>query len=315
MERNFTTDYLNIMCDSGTPLDKIALLIVAHMLHIHIGFVMNSHYWTTRKDHDLKQCVFVLGFMGQLNFVDIKEKGYDLDSPYNFQKPRCPPADIVEPLSSPTAVPVAEPLDPSSANISHSYFLCSTGPSTPTKAEPSPGPSTPKGDSDNKPKADSTKQKVTGRLDIVKKGIKKPKQRVRNLKCFICKRVCYSKQKLFNNHIAEKHLDYHFKCSYCPKDFKMENALFKHEGHAKHCFKCELCSKTFQYSHQLNDHVKVHTKNICTHAQIAPSNLHQITTCRHIGLHTRTCHFCVQPVDVHLTQSKTRINISGGSWP
>ena len=33
-----TTDYLNIMCDSGTPLDEIVLLIVAHMFHIHIGF-------------------------------------------------------------------------------------------------------------------------------------------------------------------------------------------------------------------------------------------------------------------------------------
>ena len=54
----------------------------------------------------MKQCSFVLGFMGQLACVDTKQKGLDLESPYNFRKPQCTPPEIVEPLNSPEALPV-----------------------------------------------------------------------------------------------------------------------------------------------------------------------------------------------------------------
>lgn len=113
-----------------TPLDEIALVIVAQMYHIHISIIMHSYYWTIRRDHDLKQCCFVLGFTGKLTFVDTKQKGLDLDLPYNFRKSRCPPPEIVEPKSPKALLLSPEPVVPVA---SRGYQLHSKGPSTPTK--------------------------------------------------------------------------------------------------------------------------------------------------------------------------------------
>ena len=86
--------YIEIMTNAGQPLDEIAVVTIARflmhtllVLHIHIGIIMDSHYWTSRRDHNLSNCKILLGWQGQLNFVDIKWKDKSEIQFYNLRKP------------------------------------------------------------------------------------------------------------------------------------------------------------------------------------------------------------------------------------
>ena len=46
-------DYIKLMTNAGQPLDKIAVVTIAHMYHVHIGVLMDGWYWTSKKDHAL----------------------------------------------------------------------------------------------------------------------------------------------------------------------------------------------------------------------------------------------------------------------
>ena len=71
------TDYINYILSECQPFDEIAICCFARMYHIHIRIIMDDMYWTTRKDHDLKKCDKLLGFIGGLQFVSIKWKTTD----------------------------------------------------------------------------------------------------------------------------------------------------------------------------------------------------------------------------------------------
>ena len=68
------TDYITLHI---VRMSTNAICCFARMYHIHIGIIMDDMYWTTQKDHDLKKCDKLLGFIGGLQFVSIKWKTTD----------------------------------------------------------------------------------------------------------------------------------------------------------------------------------------------------------------------------------------------
>ena len=67
-------DYIHTMAIATTPLDEIALVLIARMYKVHIAFLMSEKYLTTHRNHDISKCKIVLAFRGQLTFNDTKKR-------------------------------------------------------------------------------------------------------------------------------------------------------------------------------------------------------------------------------------------------
>ena len=58
--------------EQGTPLDKIALVIVAHLYHFHICVLTETKYWTTNQEHKIGMCSLFLGLTDNMQFSVLK---------------------------------------------------------------------------------------------------------------------------------------------------------------------------------------------------------------------------------------------------
>ena len=61
--------YLADFVRPGFKFDEIALLYFARIHHKHIFIIMESRFWTTRRDNDMSQCYLKFGYIGNLLFV------------------------------------------------------------------------------------------------------------------------------------------------------------------------------------------------------------------------------------------------------
>ena len=61
--------YLADLVRPGFKFDEIALLCFALMHHKHIFIMMESRFWTTRRDNDMLQCYLKFGYIGNLLFL------------------------------------------------------------------------------------------------------------------------------------------------------------------------------------------------------------------------------------------------------
>ena len=189
--------YIDSMANNGQPLDEIGIVVIAYMYHVHIGIIMDGHFWTSCRDYDLKECKILLSWQGQLNFVDIKWKEQAEVPFYNLRKPRYPSADLADLPASPSpkfppaskedntmpndpAVDDPVPADPVLPQVGNPrYDLCSNPPAAkpPSKAVPKPAPSAKPASSD----------KVVGTISSHTVGIcKHEKKKLKNLTCQIC---------------------------------------------------------------------------------------------------------------------------------
>ena len=81
-----------------------------------------------------------------------------------------------------------------------------------------------------KPTGDkATTEKVVGTLQLRSVGLKCTKKKKKSIKCALCKKFLFLLQKDMNIHLKNHHPDFHFKCSYCPEDYKTYNGWYKHE--------------------------------------------------------------------------------------
>ena len=177
------------MSNNGQPLDEVAVVAFAHMYHVHIAIIMDGHFWTSCRDHDIKLCQIYLGWQGQLHFVDIKQKEQTKVSVYNLRKPRyqtmnldlhtSPKPQLVPKDPEPGESDPNIPVDP--APGPNRYELHSKNPpSNPPAAKPE---AVPKPDRTSKPASDG---KVVGTISFHTVGICKHLKKLKNLKCQIC---------------------------------------------------------------------------------------------------------------------------------
>ena len=70
VKKGHTLDqYLADLVRPGFKFDEIALLCFARMHHKHIFIMMESRFWTTRRDNDVSQYFLKFGYIGNLLFV------------------------------------------------------------------------------------------------------------------------------------------------------------------------------------------------------------------------------------------------------
>ena len=94
-----TLDYMSTISQFGQPFDEIAIALMARMYHVHVAVMQDKFYWTTKWDHDVAACKIILGWKGNLNFIDIKWKENQEVPVYNLQSAKYPPANIDAPES------------------------------------------------------------------------------------------------------------------------------------------------------------------------------------------------------------------------
>ena len=274
--------YVATIALDQTPFDEVAIILSAHMYHIHICILMQGKYWTTRRDHDFKHCTLFLAYMGSLVFycTTRKEPAHEkcgrgtLNSRLAGVMSEHEKQKIIEHYNNPTdeceqdssqegrdekgclhgnkhtlslkLIGITDPDDISRVIHEHAEEMSRPPPKN-AGADLIPGA--------NKPAPKPPKGKVV----FVTHGIKKLKKRVRNFKCVVCDSMFHI-QKDLNEHIRKKHPDYRFKCHHCTRVFGTANAAYKHEvSHAGLKFACKVCNKAFQFKGALKDHVKVHT--------------------------------------------------------
>ena len=74
-------DYANDITSGLVPFDELAILVVAHMYHIHIGIVLKDHVWYTSSAEKLDDCLFYLLFHGSVQYLDSCTGNWDYASP------------------------------------------------------------------------------------------------------------------------------------------------------------------------------------------------------------------------------------------
>ena len=82
-------------------MDKIGIVLVAMMYHVHIAIIQDKRYWTTRWDHNLDLCTILFGWQESLHFIDIKRKTNQEVPVYNLRNPKYPDTNIPSPPPSP----------------------------------------------------------------------------------------------------------------------------------------------------------------------------------------------------------------------
>ena len=76
---------METICGVGQPLDEIGIVLITRMYHVHVAIMQNKYHWTTRRDHDVKACTILLGWKGNLRFIDIKQKEMQELPVYNLR--------------------------------------------------------------------------------------------------------------------------------------------------------------------------------------------------------------------------------------
>ena len=67
-------DYINTLALPTTPMDEIALVLIARMHKVHIAFLMLEKYWKTQRNNDISKCQIVLAFRANLTFNDTSKR-------------------------------------------------------------------------------------------------------------------------------------------------------------------------------------------------------------------------------------------------
>ena len=68
------SDYIATLALPSTPMDEIALVLIAQMYKVHIAFLMSKKFWATQQNHDISKCKIVLAYRGNLTFNDTRKK-------------------------------------------------------------------------------------------------------------------------------------------------------------------------------------------------------------------------------------------------
>ena len=70
-------DYIDGLVEGTVDLEKVALLIVARALNIHIIVLCKERYWSTRVDKSHEDCQVKLAFKGGHSFKELTSKVAD----------------------------------------------------------------------------------------------------------------------------------------------------------------------------------------------------------------------------------------------
>ena len=62
-------DYMDYIVQSQTPIDEVAIVLLARMWKIHVCVFLEGKYWTTNKDLVLNKASIYLVFGGETHFM------------------------------------------------------------------------------------------------------------------------------------------------------------------------------------------------------------------------------------------------------
>ena len=71
--------YIDNLCTPGTPLDLLAVFVLARLYRFHVGFFLNTGMWCTNVHKNISACKLVLVFEGKTDFHETYKGG---EQPY-----------------------------------------------------------------------------------------------------------------------------------------------------------------------------------------------------------------------------------------
>ena len=71
--------YIDNLRTPGTPLDLLAVFVLARLYRFHVGFFLNAGMWCTNVHKNMSACKLVLVFEGKTDFHEIYKGG---EQPY-----------------------------------------------------------------------------------------------------------------------------------------------------------------------------------------------------------------------------------------
>ena len=212
--------YMDFIVQSQTPIDEVAIVLLARMWKIHVCVFLEGKYWTTNKDLALNKASIYLIYVRKNTFYDTTRKGslhWSLveapDITYNLCKPK-----TNFPEKSTTPAPVGhKTLNSLRARLMDDKAkLAAEREYKKLNAEP------------KQPKKPVKKTKSQGKLKVQHHGIPKRQPRTQKLKCPVCKELFILIKEL-NTHVQGKHKSFHYKCAHCTKKFFNYSSCYKHQ--------------------------------------------------------------------------------------
>ena len=248
---------MDFIVQSQTPIDEVAIVLLARMWKIHVCVFLEGKYWTTNKDLALNKASIYLVYVGKNTFYDTTRKGslhWSLveapDITYNLRKLK-----TKSPEKSTTPAPVGR----KTLNSLRAGLMDDTAKWAAEReykklnAEPRPSAKI-------QPKKPVKKPKLQGKLKVQHHGIPKHQPRTRKLKCLVCKELFILIKEL-NIHVRGKHKRFRYKCVHCTKKFSNYSSCYKHQKyHMNAPHVCNICSKGFWFPKNLKVHERIHTQ-------------------------------------------------------
>ena len=113
-------------------------------------------------------------------------------------------------------------------------------------------------------------------------------------------------QKKCVRHIADKHLEYRYKCKICAKEFRNFHTKYRHENEHKPPTKfCGVCGKGYYFQSELNKHVAVHSEVLPYRCPSCGKHFAQAKSLsRHQELHSNKTVVCSQCDKVCASQDR-----------
>ena len=67
--------YIDNLRTPGTPLDLLAIFVIARLYRFHVGFFLNAGMWCSNLHKDMNACKLVLVFQGKTDFHETYKGG------------------------------------------------------------------------------------------------------------------------------------------------------------------------------------------------------------------------------------------------
>ena len=283
--------YIDNLRTPGTPLDLLAIFVLARLYRFHIGFFLNVGMWCTNVHKNMNACKLVLVFEGKTDFHEMYKGGADayLESLNYYTAKGCMPSHntevkAVQEETEDDIVFVSEENTKSAVQVKiekniklEKYLKVSL--KRELKLDSMLG-FKPKNENTHgkfsaawkllaKAKKEvSVKEEHENQRQVISQAIARIVTRSRSqaasckmiaMDCPVCSTPHRLKRSLLQ-HIKDDHPGTKFPCKICGKLYDSFNSCYKHErsAHSNKNYLCSVCGHGFDYKSQVEGHMPIH---------------------------------------------------------
>ena len=337
--------YIDNLHTPGTPLDLLAVFVLARLYRFHVGFFLNTGMWCTNVNKKMSACKLVLVFESKTDFHEMYKGG---EQPYleslnyytakGFMPSHNTELKTVQQESEDEIVFVSEENTKSAVlvkiekniklektvtvSLKRELKLDSMLGFKPKNEKTHGQFSTAQKLLARAKKEVSVKEEHDTQQQVISQAIARIVTRTRSqtasykmiaMDCPVCSTPQRSNRALLK-HIKDNHLGTKFPCKICGNQYDSFNGCYKHErsAHSKKNYFCSICGHGFDYKSQVEGHMPIHNPAQKVYCETCGKGFATTTSKkRHSVIHMKLQFPCPNCPKVYNTPEKCQRHFKG----